>query len=127
MIRGDERFARLFVLVLLIGLVCKLSLDTLEAFCSVGLAALRLGKGSNTLRLSAHCALNLDYRLSDAVAAVDRVVGIAIVFDMPAGIRELFGRKLDLGQVLAAETTLDLLRKRNALESKSMLAKVLEL
>jgi len=121
-IRRDESFARLLVLVLLIGLVGKLSLDTLEALCSVGLTALRLGKGSNPLRLSAHCALNLDYRLSNAVAAVDRLVGISIVFDLPAGIRKLFGGKLDLVQVPAAKTALDLLGKRNALESKLMLA-----
>ena len=121
-IQSDESFARLFILVLLIGLVGKLGLDTLEAFCDVGFAALGLGKGSNTLRLSAHCALNLHYRLTGAVAAVDRLVYVAIIFDLPTGIRELFGGKLDLRQILAAETALDLLGKRNALESKLMLA-----
>ena len=72
-----------------------------------------------SLRFVAHDALYFDNLLSSAVLAANRFVDFAELLNLCASVCKLLNRVLCLRDVLQASATFDLLRKCDALESKS--------
>jgi hypothetical protein len=118
---SNEGVLGMLVLLFVDSLVGKLALDAFEALSSVRLCALRLGEEFQSLGLAAHGALDLDLLLTGALVAVDGLVHLANVYDLPARVGELFDGELGLWEVLHAPAALHLHREWDALQPVSRL------